>query len=236
MNLIETARVLRRELRNLRFAAPVAYVYSPLEYAWDNHRMYLDRFGARPREAVLIGMNPGPWGMMQTGVPFGDASMVRDWLGIVGAVDQPRSYHPARPVLGFDCARGEVSGQRLWGWAQQRYGTAHAFFARYFVLNYCPLAFLEASGRNRTPDKLPRAERQALFEICDSALARALDWLSPRYVIGIGRFAAERATQVAGDRKVGVIPHPSPANPAANRGWAEATEQALSAMGVESAS
>ncbi|MBA2409892.1 MAG: single-stranded DNA-binding protein [Gammaproteobacteria bacterium] len=235
MDLIETARTLRRELRDLRFAAPVDYVYSPLEYAWNNYRIYLERFGAQPRAAVLIGINPGPWGMMQTGIPFGDASMVRDWLGIVGAVEQPRSQHPARPVLGFNCTRGEVSGQRLWGWAQQRYGTADEFFARYFVLNYCPLAFLEASGRNRTPDKLPRAERKPLFDICDCALARTVAWLSPRHVIGIGHFAAERARQVAGDRKVGVIPHPSPANPAANRGWGRAAEQALVTMGVEPA-
>ncbi len=233
MDLIETARELVSELRELRFAPPVAYVYNPLEYAWDNHKTYLERFGARPREAVLIGMNPGPWGMMQTGVPFGDAGMVRDWMGIDGKVGQPRAQHPIRPVLGCECPRGEISGQRLWGWARQRYGTAGAFFARYFVLNYCPLGFLEASGRNRTPDRLPRAEKTALFEVCDRALVRAIAWLAPRYVIGIGRFAAERARRAVADVEIGVIPHPSPASPAANRGWALKAEQALMSIGVE---
>ena len=34
------------------------------------------------KEAVFLGMNPGLWGMAQTGVPFGTVSLVRDWMGI----------------------------------------------------------------------------------------------------------------------------------------------------------
>jgi single-strand selective monofunctional uracil DNA glycosylase len=179
-------------------------------------------------------MNPGPFGMAQTGVPFGDVAMVRGWLGIEGAVGRPAREHPARPVLGFGCPRSEVSGTRLWGWARDRFGTPEKFFRRFFVLNYCPLAFLEESGRNRTPDRLPPAERAPLFAACDRALRASLEALRPRAVVGVGRFAADRAAQaLAGlDLPVGTILHPSPANPGANRNWEETVEGQLAAMGL----
>jgi single-strand selective monofunctional uracil DNA glycosylase len=232
VDLIEIACALKRELMKLRFEPPVTHVYSPLDYAWDNYKTYLERFAARPREALLIGMNPGPWGMMQTGVPFGDAGLVRHWMGITGEVRAPPSQHPKRPVLGLGCPRGEISGQRLWGWARETYITPEAFFARFFVLNYCPLCFLERSGRNRTPDKLPRTERNALFAACDKALARSVAWLSPRHVIGVGRFAARRARLALDGIDVAMVPHPSPANPQANRDWPRQLEAALKAHGV----
>jgi single-strand selective monofunctional uracil DNA glycosylase len=234
VELVEIARQLRADVSGLRFAAPVALVYNPLEYAWTLHREYLKRYGAGHPQVVLVGMNPGPFGMVQTGVPFGDVTMVRDWLRLAGPVGKPPREHAARPVQGFDCARREVSGQRLWGWAQRRFGTPEQFFARYFVTNYCPLCFLEAGGRNRTPDKLPADERARLFAACDRALRRTVERLNPRFVVGVGRFAASRAAAAAGDLAVrtGGAPHPSPANPAANRGWEREFTAALKALGI----
>ena len=233
MDLITTTETLKSKLSELRFSAPVVHVYDPLDYAWNNYKTYLERFGVPPREVVLIGMNPGPWGMVQTGVPFGDPRIVRDWMGFCGEVRGPLLQHPKRPILGFQCLRGEISGQRLWSWARETYTTAEAFFSRFFVLNYCPLCFLEESGRNRTPDKLSRSEQEPLFAACDRALADAVAHLTPRWVIGIGRFAAERARRALPGIEVGAIPHPSPANPAANTGWDQLMNQALAAFGVE---
>ncbi len=47
------------------------------------------------------------------------------------ALNLPASahQHPKRPIEGFDCARSEVSGRRLWGWAALRFGSAETFFA-----------------------------------------------------------------------------------------------------------
>jgi single-strand selective monofunctional uracil DNA glycosylase len=234
MELVEITRQLREDVSRLRFASPVTHVYNPLEYAWAVHREYLKRYGTGRPQVILVGMNPGPFGMVQTGVPFGDVVMVRDWLKLEGPVRKPRRKHPERPVQGFDCRRREVSGQRLWGWAQSAFGTPGHFFSRYFVANYCPLCFLEASGRNRTPDRLPAAERARLFAPCDRALRRTVECLSPRYVVGVGRFAASRAAAAAGDLpvRIGSVPHPSPANPAANRGWEQALDAALRALGI----
>ncbi len=230
----EITEELVRAVEGLRFGPPVAVVYNPLVYAGEPHRLYWDRYGRPPKQVLLVGMNPGPWGMAQTGVPFGEVRAVRDWMGIEAPVGRPDPEHPARPVLGFSCPRSEVSGRRLWGWARERFGSAEAFFARFFVANYCPLLFLEAGGRNRTPDKLPAAARAALFEACDRALRRIVEYLEPELVCGVGGFAAERVrTALAGTGvRVGRLTHPSPANPRANRGWVRIAEEELRALGV----
>ena len=165
-DLPRIAADLAREVEELRFAPPVSCIYNPLRYAWRSHARYLEQYGKGGREVVFLGMNPGPWGMVQTGVPFGEVELVRDWLGIEEPVAAPEKMHPKRPIDGFDCRRSEVSGKRLWGWARQRFGTPHKFFSRFFVANYCPLSFMEESGRNRTPDKLPKIERQAWSGWC----------------------------------------------------------------------
>jgi single-strand selective monofunctional uracil DNA glycosylase len=232
--LVAAADRLAHACDALRFGGAAAFVYNPLSYARRGYVAYVERYGAAPKPVVLVGMNPGPFGMVQTGVPFGHVGLVRDWLGIDVAVDKPAREHPKRPVQGFSCTRSEVSGARLWGWARDRFGTPERFFRSFFVLNYCPLAFVEASGRNLTPDKLPVAERTALFEACDDALARCVAALEPKWLLGIGGFAAARVAPLAArlGLRTGTIPHPSPASPAANRGWSEAAERALADCGI----
>jgi single-strand selective monofunctional uracil DNA glycosylase len=225
---------LARDLDALQFSPPVAHVYNPLVYARAPHERYLARYGQGKKRVVFVGMNPGPFGMGQTGIPFGDVAFARDWLGVSAEVGSPPSPHPKRPVMGFASTRSEVSGSRLWGWAAERYKTPERFFEHFFVVNYCPLLFLEEGGRNRTPDKLPVAERAPLEALCDAALARMVRLLEPELVVGVGQWArlsAERA--LAGtDVRVGQVLHPSPASPAANRGWAPQAEAQLRALGV----
>ncbi len=234
MSLVASARLLGREVARLSFGDPVTHVYNPLDYAWAAHRSYLERYGASPKEVVFMGMNPGPWGMAQTGIPFGEVSLVRDWLEIDAKVGRPETQHPKRPVEGWSCSRSEVSGRRVWGWAKERFGTPEEFFKRLFVANYCPLSFMEASGRNRTPDKLPAREREPLLEICDRALVATVKALEPDLVVGVGKWAEARAREALGevDVRIGRILHPSPASPLANRGWAEQAERELEALGV----
>ena len=234
MELVRISKRLANDVDNLRFGPPVSHVYNPLKYAWEAHESYLRRFGAGTPEIVLLGMNPGPWGMAQTGVPFGEVGAVRDWLNICAPIGKPKIEHPKRPVQGFACQRSEVSGARLWGWASDMFATPEQFFRRFFVINYCPLAFLEESGRNRTPDKLPAAERLPLFDACDHALRRIIDELQPRHVIGVGVFAERRAKAALAGRELTInrILHPSPANPKANQGWGEIVRTEFEAMGI----
>jgi single-strand selective monofunctional uracil DNA glycosylase len=235
VNLVDVARNLSEEVDRLVFSAPVSHIYNPLDYASAAHAQYLERFGGAPKEVLLLGMNPGPWGMAQTGVPFGEVGAVRDWLGIDADVSRPDPEHPKRPIMGFACTRSEVSGARLWGWARTTFGTPARFFDRFFIANYCPLAFMESSGRNRTPDKLPAAERKPLLAACDRALVRTVEHLRPEIVIGVGAFAEGRARAALDgvDIQIGRILHPSPASPAANRGWAERATRELRALGVD---
>jgi single-strand selective monofunctional uracil DNA glycosylase len=233
--LIAASRTLCRRVGRLSFADPVAFVYNPLDYARGLHEAYLARYGQAGKDVVMLGMNPGPFGMAQTGIPFGDVTMVRDFLGLDGTVGRPEREHPKRKVEGLACARGEVSGTRLWGWARDQFGTAERFFARFFVANYCPLVFMEASARNLTPDKLPQREQGALFAACDEALREVVAILRPRFVVGVGVFAAERARlALAGTgTTVGTILHPSPASPMANRGWAAQASRQLAELGIK---
>lgn len=232
MDLVEVSRRLSAAVSGLSFAPPVACVYNPLAYAAVPHETYLRRYGRGPKEVVFVGMNPGPWGMAQTGVPFGEIEMVRDWLGVTGPIGKPTFEHPKRPITGFRCHRSEVSGRRLWGWVRERFQTPERFFERFFVWNYCPLTFMEDSGRNRTPDKLPAAEREPLFAACDQALREMVAALEPRVVVGIGVFAEARARRSLPGVTIGRILHPSPASPRANTGWGACVEGELEALGV----
>jgi len=234
MPLLRATQALVKELAGLTFSPPVACVYDPLDYAWDVHRAWLERYGRGRKEVLLVGMNPGPFGMVQTGVPFGEVEAVRSWLGLRGEVRRPAIEHPKRPVLGFACTRAEVSGRRLWSWAANRFVTPQRFARRFFVQNYCPLAFVADSGANLTPDKLPRAETAPLFRACDRHLRQVVALLQPRWVVGVGGFAEQRVRAVLADLpvQIGRIPHPSPASPAANQGWERLADEAFHSLGI----
>ncbi|MEI6819590.1 MAG: uracil-DNA glycosylase family protein [Verrucomicrobiota bacterium] len=234
--LIASAQRLATALRPLEFSPPVAYVYRTLDYAWEAHRIYLERFGKGRKRVLFLGMNPGPFGMAQTGVPFGEVAAVRDWLGIDVPIGKPVPEHPKRPIDGFDCKRSEVSGRRLWGLFADRFESAQALAKDHFVLNYCPLVWMSATGANLTPDKLPAAEMAPVEKACMKHLEEVIGVLRPSYLIGIGGFAEERlrrAGLAAGSPvTIGRILHPSPASPAANRGWAETASRQLAELGI----
>jgi single-strand selective monofunctional uracil DNA glycosylase len=230
--LARIARRLSRDLRGVKPGSAVTCTYDPLDYAWTAHAAFLAQARARPR-ALLLGMNPGPFGMVQTGVPFGEVAAVRTFLGITSGVRPPVRMHPRRPVLGFDCPRSEVSGRRFWGLMRQAFGTRRGFFRAAFVWNWCPLAFTAASGANITPDHLPSASRKRIERTCDAALRDVIEALEPAMVIGIGAFARDAATRAIGNRlPVHMVLHPSPASPAANRGWEAQARRQLRACGL----
>ena len=225
--LITAAKQLRSELDTLQFSAPVSWVYNPLHYAWPSQEKYLNMYGGGPCRVFLLGMNPGPWGMAQTGVPFGEIDSVRSYLKIETKIGKPKREHPKRPIEGFACTRSEVSGKRLWGLFSERFPNAKDFFAEHFVSNYCPLVFMDDGARNVTPDKLPATEMKELDATCDQHLQKSLLLLEPEFAVGVGAYAQACLKRVCDSHvnlqsiKVSKILHPSPASPAANRGWAE---------------
>ena len=247
---------LAAECDNLHFGPQAAAVYNPLVYAVRPHKLYIKLAGAAPKKVIFLGMNPGPWGMAQTGIPFGEISSVRNWLGIEAAVDKPGREHPKRPIEGFACARSEVSGRRLWGLFRERFRTPERFFRDHFVANYCPLVFMDSGGANITPDKLPADQTGPLFKLCDRALADIIRLLNPKWVIGVGGFAKKRIERVkeeyfnggnfnggnfngsnfngstSFDFSIAQILHPSPASPKANAGWDREVTRTLEELGI----
>ncbi|MCB1086364.1 MAG: single-stranded DNA-binding protein [Verrucomicrobiae bacterium] len=237
--LLEATNALCSDLSGLEFAEPTTHVYNPLIYARAPHEQYLRRFGDSKKRVLLLGMNPGPFGMAQTGVPFGEIAAVRDWMGISAPVSKPEHEHPKRPVEGFACPKSEVSGRRLWGLFAERFPHPEEFFADHFVVNYCPLVWMEAGGKNRTPDKLPSSEMAPVTDACDRYLGRFLELLEPEFAVGVGGFAEqclarviERLAPGKTRPKLGRILHPSPASPAANRDWPGAATRDLQKLGI----
>ena len=228
------ARELSGAVSALRFGEPVTHVYNPLDYAWGAHEQYLNLAATGKKKVVFLGMNPGPFGMAQTGVPFGEIAAVRDWIGIDAPISKPKNEHPKRPVDGLACNRSEVSGRRLWGLFAERFDSAEVFFMDHFIANHCPLVFMEETGRNRTPDKLPAAEADPLMAVCDSHIRDVVEILKPEWLIAVGGFAEKRAETALDGLKVriGKILHPSPASPAANRGWAEQATKQMNEHGI----
>jgi single-strand selective monofunctional uracil DNA glycosylase len=231
---------LARSFDDLTLSTPqVGWTLNPLIYAQPMQRQLIERHAlpptASPRRALLVGMNPGPWGMGQTGIPFGDPVAVRDWIGLDAPIGQPATPCPLKPVLGLDSPRREGSGQRLWGWAAERWGTPAAFFDDMFVWNYCPLLLLDRDrATNRTPDKLLAADQRAILPACDLALAALVAVLKPAHVIGVGGWATTRCRAALAHMPdappIHTILHPSPASPAANRGWAAQANAQLDAI------
>ena len=232
--ILKQSKRLRTACNKLAFADPVTHVYNPLDYAWAMHEALINRYGGGRKRVLMLGMNPGPWGMAQTGVPFGEVAAVREYLRIEAPVKKPKHEHPKRPIEGLACQRSEVSGRRLWGLVADRYPDPADFFADHFIVNYCPLVFMGETGKNITPDKLPAAERGPLEQACDKHLRGLVEAWQPEWVVGVGAFAEKCAMRALDgiDLKFGRILHPSPASPIANRGWAPQADKQMRELGL----
>ncbi|HET6405540.1 MAG TPA: uracil-DNA glycosylase family protein [Candidatus Thermoplasmatota archaeon] len=226
MRLLDAAGRLRDACAALALDGP-AYVYAPLSYAWEPHEMFLRRYGERTGRALFVGMNPGPWGMAQTGVPFADVAWAHGWMDIIGEVEPPARTHPKRPVLGFASTRSDPTGGKFYGWAKRRFGLAERFFADFFVVNYCPLLLLDDAGRNVTLAQLRKPDMDRLAPACDAWLRDAIDALRPSRILPMGSFVEARVRALAGGVPVHPVRHPSPANPANNAGWGEEVDALL---------
>ena len=230
--LISSSISLAKKLNQITFSPPVAYTYNPLDYAFSAYEKYLLLYGNSQKETLFLGMNPGPFGMTQTGIPFGEIQVVKNWLKIEKRIKKTRIQHPKKPVLGFSTQRSEVSGKRLWGLFQKEFSSPEAFFQSHFVLNFCPLLWLEEGGKNLTPEKLRKTETLEVFALCQENLKKTVEILNPKNLIAVGNFAEKQflqLLQIMGKEKFRLIKilHPSPASPSANKNWAEKTKKKL---------
>ncbi len=96
---------------------------------------------------------------------------------------------------------------------------------------------MNKTGKNLTPPDLRAAERKPLNDLCHRYLCHVVRLLRVKVVVGIGKFAKERAKVALEDGgiegvRVEAIMHPSPANPAANKGWEEVAKRQLEELGL----
>ena len=218
-------------ISKLETSGSVAHATNPLDYAWLHHEQFIEQWGGLGATTLLLGMNPGPWGMAQTGVPFGATVVARDFLRIEAKkLSTPANAHPKRPIVGMDLERQEVSGTRLWNLMEELYGSPEATFSNLFVVNHCPLLLLGERGQNITPDKVPKALIEPVLKACDDHLREVVDIMGIARIVGVGKYAEQRARQAfdAGKKGHGITAsgreieittcwHPSPASPLANR-------------------
>lgn len=227
--MIEASSKLRDDVEkfsdSLVKEGSVDAVYNPLAYAWEPHRAYLELASGGGAKTLLLGMNPGPHGMGQMGIPFAATSVVRDLLKITDLeVGQPRTPHPKRPISGLDWPKEEVSGTRLWGLLANEYGSAESIFKSVFLLNHCPLMLFSGErATNITPDKITGPTTKALLERCDEHLREVVDIMQIERVIGVGKYSEKRALNALSGIDISVTTcwHPSPASPLANRNKGE---------------
>lgn len=235
MDILEKSKQLSYHLQSISLPEQIGFAYHPLDYAWKVYEAYVKQFAQGKKKILYLGMNPGPFGMAQTGIPFGEVQAVKNFLGLNEQfpIHSPVQFHPKKPVLGWSCKRSEVSGKRLWGWLKDRYQTAERCFEENFVLNYCPVLFLKDTGCNLTPQDLPKNSLHAILEACDEHLRDWVNYLQVEHVIGVGQFAADRARNALSDVPIHTLLHPSPANPHANRKpWGETATHQLQEMGL----
>ena len=230
-NAVERLLIAADKLRNdanlisqklIDSCTQIDWAYNPLDYAWEPHQEYIKRYGGLGAKTVMLGMNPGH-GMGNTGIPFGCPEQVKKYLKIKNLeVKQPNSLHPKRPVYGLDCPKPEVSGRRIWGLLSELYGTPEDALSNVYIINHFPLWMFNDSGQNITPNKLPSSNAKELFECCDSHLLDVVDALGANRIIGVGAYAESMARKALDKAErthilLEKIPHPSPANPLANK-------------------
>lgn len=231
--LLQYATALNEKLRKLSFNSPVQYVYNPVEYAYDMHAAFIKRYCQSEKKILLLGMNPGPWGMVQTGIPFGEINMVKEWYQIEAKINKPAIECPQREVMGLDCHRSEISGKRLYEYFKKVSHTPDNFFKNTYLYNYCPLALLQRGGNNFTPSSLKGAIKKELEEYCNDSLLQVLELLKTEIIIALGVYTKKQADLIL---KVNCIdhiqvicmPHPSP-RAKGNENWSEKAQHVLEA-------
>nr|XP_022920875.1 single-strand selective monofunctional uracil DNA glycosylase-like [Onthophagus taurus] len=222
---------LSLELNNLTFSFPVHYIYNPLEYAWEPHSTFVKTYCKGTKDVLFLGLNPGPWGMCQTGIPFGEVNISKEWLKMNGEVEKPKDECPKKQIKGFECHRSEESGKRFYGFFKNLCRTPEAFFKNAFVYNLCPLAFMKKESANITPHELKGQIKKDIENICGKTLVDILKLLDIKIIVALGRYTEKQAIEITqgfqlGHIKVIYMPHPSP-RVVGNNNWAEKAQNVL---------
>jgi single-strand selective monofunctional uracil DNA glycosylase len=197
-----------------RIAASTGWkIWNPGLYAASWHALFRKEYPASAGCILVFGLNPGPYGMAQTGIPFTDLKRLREHLprlakglerrgcSLAGVGLAPRSLRP------YLSRTFESSAVRVYRFLSRGWGSAEDGWRSVVVANPCSLLFMDAAGENRTPADLVGAvsrrtgslvAARRLRERCNAlrrlAAREAVRVLSPRGVVLLGK-DAQRAMQ-----------------------------------------
>ena len=141
-----------------RIAAAAGWkVWNPGSYGAPWHRVFREIYPLRERPILMFGLNPGPYGMGQTGIPFTDVRRLRQCLPKMALTLRERGREPRVPGLAprslrrFFTREFESSAVRVYRFLELGWGSAEKGWRSVGVANSCPLLFLDPEGRNQTP-------------------------------------------------------------------------------------
>ena len=209
--IIELYKSLNIELDELKFFPPCFYVYNPLSYCFESFKIYFEYLNTEEEINLFFGINPGPFGMAQTGIPFGDKETVKNYLKIEPKIDIDKipKQHPKKQILGLEVKRVEKSGRIFWGVIKEFYPEKYDFFKSNFVLNFCPLCFLDEQGRNITPKVLRKEDQIALYKILEIFMLKLFKLIKIKKLIAIGDETFSYLNALNTKLKIQTIIHPA---------------------------
>jgi single-strand selective monofunctional uracil DNA glycosylase len=207
-------------------------VLNPGRYGERWHARFRRAYPMSPRPLLVFGLNPGPYGMAQTGVPFTDLKRLESalpglWKDLVASGEPVTRPGLAPPSLARHLTRTfESSSVRVYRFLERAYGRPELALREVVFVNPCPLLFIDPeTGANRTPADLPRALRarkaaelvHAFEELRRATVLEAVAELEPRGAILLGRDVAaavgEALRAALGARSVVEWEHPARAVP-----------------------
>lgn len=193
----------------------VRRILNPLVYAWHLHEEYMGKV-PQGTKILFVGMNPSPSSL--TGIPFYEKDAMTNLFG-APLLTQLLNEMPAK----YRGNETSESGQRFWEFVFKKFGSYDKFFRYCFIINYCPLIFMNKDGGNVPLDGFNDASQSLLknlMAISDSGLKDIIDHIKPTLIIGIGRYAFNRVRQAnTSNIKCYQIRHPSPATGMTSDQW-----------------
>jgi len=142
-------------------------VWNPGLYGEPWHSRFRRCYPPAARPLVLFGLNPGPYGMAQTGIPFTDIRRLVSALPALVAELRNAGKRLEVPGLApvslppYLSRTFEASSVRVYRFLERSWGDAERGWREVVAANPCPLLFIDTeTGKNRTPaDLRPRLAR-----------------------------------------------------------------------------